>query len=65
MAGWLARWLVVWLLHVLVSFGSVKYYDLFTGEKKGLIKLHPKKKDFDQGGIPWGGNAFDHKNEIL
>ena len=49
----------------LVSFGSVKYYDLFTGEKKGLIKLHPKKKDFDQGGIPWGGNAFDHKNEIL
>ena len=49
----------------LVTFGVVKYYDLFTGKEKGLIALHPKKKDFDQGGVPWGGNAFDVKNNIL
>ena len=49
----------------LVTFGAVKYYDLITGEQKGLIKIHPKKKDFNQGGVPWGGNAFDIKNNIL
>jgi len=48
-----------------VTFGVVKYYDLFTGEDKGSIKIHPKEKDFDQGGVPWGGNAFDIKNNIL
>ena len=49
----------------LVTFGVVKYYDLLTGEYKGSIKIHPKKKDFAQGGVPWGGNAFDVKNNIL
>ena len=49
----------------LVTFGVVKYYDLFTGEEKGRIKLHPEEKDFGQGGVPWGGNAFDTKNNIL
>lgn len=49
----------------LVTFGGVKYYDLFTGEKKGFINLHPKEKNFKQGGVPWGGNAFDIKNNIL
>ena len=49
----------------LVTFGAVKYYDLLTGQQKGLIKIHPKNKSFDQGGIPWGGNAFDIKNNIL
>jgi quinoprotein glucose dehydrogenase len=49
----------------LVTFGVVKYYDLLTGEYKGSIKIHPKKKDFDQGGVPWGGNAFDVRNNIL
>ena len=49
----------------LITFGSIKYYDLLTGKKKGFIQIHPTKKDFDQGGIPWGGNAFDLKNNIL
>jgi len=49
----------------LVTFDGVKYYDLFTGEEKGWIKLHPEEKDFGQGGVPWGGNAFDTKNNIL
>ena len=48
----------------LVSFGAIKYYDLLTGKKKGSINIHPKK-NFDQGGVSWGGNAFDIKNSIL
>ena len=49
----------------LVTFGEVIFYDLLTGVYKGSIKIHPKKKDFSQGGVPWGGNAFDIKNNIL
>ena len=49
----------------LVAFGGVKYFDLFTGKEKGWISLHPAEKVFNQGGVPWGGNAFDIKNNIL
>jgi quinoprotein glucose dehydrogenase len=49
----------------LVTFGAVKYFDLLTGEKKGSISFNPKEKDFNHGAVPWGGNAFDVKNNIL
>ena len=48
-----------------ITFGSVKFYDLFSGDQKGVIKIHPDNKDFNQGGVPWGGNALDIKNDIL
>ena len=49
----------------LVTFGGIKYYDLSTGKKIGFIKFHPTNKSFNQGGVPWGGNAFDETNNIL
>ena len=48
-----------------VTFGAIKFYDLFSGDLKGVIRIHPINKDFNQGGVPWGGNAFDTKNNIL
>ena len=48
-----------------VSFDVVKFYDLFSGDQKGIIQIHPDNRDFKQGGVPWGGNALDIKNNIL
>lgn len=50
---------------ILTGFNDIKLYDTKTGRSKGNIKIHPKDKDFKQGGVIWGGNAFDKKNKIM
>ena len=49
----------------IVSFSSIRIYDLKSGKFISKIDIHPKNKNFSQGGVVWGGNAFDKKNKLL
>ena len=44
---------------------SIKCYDKNKGEFLYEINVHPKNKNFKDGGTIWGGIAFDEKEEII
>ena len=49
----------------IITATKVLVYNKISGEFLEQIKIHPENKEFNRGGVVWGGNAFDKDKGYL